>query len=69
MRARRPLTIALVTLAALGARGRRARAEALPVLAGRIDAVATAGDGVAVLRGGEALLLDGAGRLMAAARA
>jgi hypothetical protein len=40
------------------------RAQASPVLAGRVDRVVAVGDGVAVLRAGQALLLDGAGNVI-----
>jgi hypothetical protein len=57
------------SFALLGAsRGSRAAPEPGLVLAGRVDAVVAAGDGVAALRDGEVVLLDGAGRFVGACR-
>jgi hypothetical protein len=55
----RSLALLVVTTATLAA-----RAHASPVLAGRVERVVAVGDGVAVLRAGQALLLDGAGNVI-----
>jgi hypothetical protein len=57
----------LAGIAALGAT-RAASAAPFTVLAGRIDGVVAAGGGVAVLRAGEVVLLDGDGRVVGGCR-
>lgn len=61
MRRSRTLVLLLVVAGCLAARGRVARADPTTILAGRIDRVVAVGQGLAVLRAGEVLLLDGAG--------
>lgn len=56
----RSLLALLLFSATLGA----SRAIASPVLAGRVERIVTVGDGVAVLRAGQAVLLDGAGNVI-----